>query len=264
MKITNSVLDKIVEKKAADLRILKEITPLSQLQELARNTAEQRRDFYAAISVPSKVCLIAEIKKASPSSGVLTENFNHVTIAQEYEASQSVSAISVITEANFFQGNLAFLQQIKDVTSMPIFRKDFIFDEYQIYESYVSGADALLLIAALLDQQTMRSLIDLTHQLSMGCLVETHSEDEISLALAAGAKCIGINARNLHDFTIDHDLFVKLAHSIPDSVIKVAESGLENTQDVQKVRGAGAQAILVGTSIMKATNKKEKIAELLS
>lgn len=264
MKKTNSVLDKIVEKKSQDLKILKKNITLKQLKELVSKSQMVPRDFYAALSVLNKVCLMAEIKKASPSSGILVKDFDHVRIAKEYEQSNLVSAISVITESNFFQGDISFLESVKEVTTMPIFRKDFIFEEYQIYESIIAGADGLLLIAALLDLQTMKKLITLTHKLGMGCLIETHSKAEIELAVEAGARCIGINARNLHDFTIDHNLFAQLSRFIPDSIIKVAESGIESNQDVKKVVKAGANAILVGTSIMKAENKDDKIRELIT
>ena len=175
-----------------------------------------------------------------------------------------VDAISILTENKYFQGQLAFIKEIKAITTIPLFRKDFIFDEYQIYESYLAEADALLLIAAALENRQLKHLLDVTHSLGLSALVETHSREEIEQALEAGAKIIGINARDLKTFEMHKDLFSQLVKFLPKNSIKVAESGLENKHDIKKVYNEGANAILIGTSIMKAQNIKEKINELLS
>jgi len=205
---------------------------------------------------------MAEIKKASPSEGLIRENFDPQEIAKSYEKSGRVDAISVLTESKYFQGDLKFIKDVKKVTSVPIFRKDFIFDEYQIYESFLAEADALLLIVAILKPKKLAHLIRLTSSLGLNCLVETHSQKEIEIALKAGAKIIGINARNLKTFKLNKELFEKLAPIIPKNIVKVAESGLKSPTEVQKVYREGANAILIGTSIMKSKNVRKAIEKL--
>ena len=263
MRQTNTILDNILHDKALEVEETKKTQPLSYSAVISRRQTKVR-DFLGAIRKPGELCIIAEIKKASPSSGLIRPDFDHMKIAAEYEASGLVNAISILTESKYFQGKLDFIKEIKGVTTIPLFRKDFIFDEYQIYESYLAEADALLLIAAALENEQLKHLLDVTHSLRLNALVETHSRAEIGQAIEAGAKIIGINARNLKTFEMHKDLFSQLVRYVPKDCVKVAESGLENAEDVKKVYDAGADAILVGTSIMKAENIKEKIRELLS
>lgn len=263
MKQTNTILDKILRDKALEVESAIKNQPLSYSTVISARQTEVR-DFRQALSQPGKLNIIAEIKKASPSAGLIRPDFNHLSIAADYETSGLVDAISVITESKYFQGKLGFIKEIKAITTMPLFRKDFIFDEYQIYESYLAEADALLLIAAALESKQLKHLLGVVHSLGLNALVETHSREEIEQALEAGAKIIGINARDLKTFEMHKNLFLQLVGFLPKNSIKVAESGLENEYDVKKVYDAGANAVLIGTSIMKAQNIKEKIYELLS
>ena len=262
MKKTATILDKIIENKKLELIAAKKEISLEYL----KNSIKKRiiRDFGGAIGKQDKLNLIAEIKKSSPSAGLVRKNFNHLSIAKDYQQSGLVDAISVLTEKKFFKGDISFIEDVKSVTSIPILQKDFIFDEFQIYEAYLAGADALLLIAAVLEQSELNNLLGLTDKLGMDALVEVHSEKEIETVLKAGAKIIGINARDLKTFRVDNSLFRRLSKYIPREVIKVAESGLEQRKDLEKAHKAGANAVLVGTSILEAKNIKLKLGELVS
>lgn len=263
MQKTDSILDQILERKALEVKTAKQLRPLSTLKSSLAARKSSVRDFSRAISKPGSVSVIAEIKKASPSAGVICEDFDPVQIGRAYQSSSMVNAISVLTDKDFFQGDLRFIAQVKAATTLPIFRKDFIIDEYQVYESFLAESDALLLIAAALDEDELRHLLQVSQKLGMSALVETHTAPEIQRALAAGASIIGINARSLHTFEMNAALFEELVPLIPDGVLKVAESGIETVADVQRVSRAGADAVLVGTSIMKASNKHQKLADLL-
>ena len=264
MKKTNTILDKVLSNKALEVSILKQVKPLSLLKRSLSRRKTNVRDFFNALGKPGKLNIMAEIKKASPSAGLIKPDFDHIKIAKEYQDSGLIDAISVLTEKRYFQGDIKFIRDIKKVTSIPILRKDFIFDEYQIYESYLAEADALLLIVAALEVSELKHLISLTHKLGMNVLVETHSEKEIEIALKAGARIIGINARDLNTFKVDNSLFERLSKYIPREIINVAESGLENKNDVKRVYDAGANAVLIGTAIMKSKNMKAKIENLVS
>jgi len=263
MQKTGTILDQILERKTLEVKASKKLRSLSALKEDLFRRKTSVRNFTQAISQPGQVSVIAEIKKASPSAGVICDDFDPVQIARAYQNSSRVSAISVLTDKQFFQGDLRFISQVKAVTKVPIFRKDFIIDEYQIYESFLAESDALLLIAAALDEEDLRHLLRVSQQLGMAVLVEIHTLPELQKSVAAGASIIGVNARSLHTFQMNSELFEELAPLIPSGVLKVAESGLETAADVQRVSRAGADAVLVGTSIMKAKNKQQKLAQLL-
>lgn len=263
MKKTNTFLDKILANKILEVESLKKFRPLTSLQNALLERKTEIRDFARAVSQPGRVSLIAEIKKASPSSGLIRKDFNHMLIAKEYEKSGLVDAISVLTDRKYFQGDIKFIRDIKAVTSVPVLRKDFIFDECQVYESYLAEADAILLIAAMLETKLLKSLINLAHKLGMNCLVEAHTKEEIEMSVNAGVKIIGINCRDLKTFKVKADLFKKLVKYIPQNIIKVAESGLTNNKDIRAVYEAHANAVLVGSSIMSSKNIQEKLKELL-
>ena len=263
MKITNTFLDKIVANKIKEVEALKKLRPLMSLKNALSERKTEIRNFSRAIIKKNKLHLIAEIKKASPSAGLIRPNFDHILTAKVYEKSGLVNAISVLTEKKYFQGNIKFIRDVKKVTSVPILRKDFIFDEYQIYESYLAEADAILLIVAVLEQSKLNNLLSLTHKLGMDALVEVHSEKEIEIALQAKAEIIGINARDLKTFKVDNSLFETLSKYIPREIINVAESGLEQRRDLENAYRAGANAVLIGTAIMKAENIQSKIKELV-
>ena len=218
-------------------------------------------DFASALSGDS-LKLIAEVKKASPSKGVLCPDFNPVALAKTY-AQGGAAAISVLTEANHFQGSLEHLAAIREEVSIPLLRKDFIFDPYQVYESAAYGADALLLIAAILSREQLEELLALSRRLGLECLVEVHNENEVEKALLAGAEIIGINNRDLNTFTVDIDTTRRLRPLIPEGRIVVSESGIKNRNDIKKIKEWGVNAVLVGEALVTAGNIPAKIKELL-
>lgn len=263
MKKTHSILDKILASKILEIKEKKRQKSLQQLKESLSKRKTEIRDFAAALGKPGTLNIMAEVKKASPSGGLIRKNFDHIAIAKAYQKSQLVSAMSVLTDEIYFQGNLSFISDIKTITTIPIFRKDFIIDEYQVYESYLAEADALLLIVAALTAEELKHLIQVTHHLKMECLVETHSKEEVETALHAGAKVIGINARDLKTFTLDKTLFSQLSPLLPDGIVKVAESGLETREELQAIYSQGANAALIGSSFMKAENINQKLKEVM-
>jgi indole-3-glycerol phosphate synthase len=206
-------------------------------------------DALAALSPASRVRIIAEVKRASPSRGVLADILDPAALAVSYQTG-GASAISVLTEGRKFGGSLADLEAVRDAVTVPVLRKDFIAEPYQIFEARAAGADLVLLIVAALDQATLARLFDLTHQLGMAVLVETHSAEEVSRALDIGAGLVGVNARDLSTFELDQDLFGSLAGQIPSGVIRVAESAVMSAADVQHYRDAGADVVLVGEALV--------------
>lgn len=198
----------------------------------------------------SELAVIAEIKKASPSAGVIREDFDPVQIAKSYMQAEA-NALSVLTDKTFFQGSLEYIEQIRSFVPVPILRKDFIIASYQILEARAFGADALLLIVAALDKKQLRKLLDHTHELGMEALVEVHSADEMGTAIEIGAKIIGINNRNLETFTIDLATTEQLAPLAPEGTVLVGESGLHAKDDIHRMIQAGVDAVLVGTHFMK-------------
>ncbi|HDP70306.1 MAG TPA: indole-3-glycerol phosphate synthase TrpC [Actinobacteria bacterium] len=254
------ILEKIVRDKKIELERQKENFPLDilerQISKLfpTRNFKDsfKKRDFG----------LIAEIKKASPSAGIICKDFNPVELAKIYEQN-GVSATSVITENNYFYGSLNFLKIVRGVTSIPVLRKDFIFDEYQIYESRVAEADAVLLIVAILTDKILIKLLNLAREMGLDALVETHTEEEIERALKSGAEIIGINNRDLNTFKVDITKSIKLSHLIPPDKIVVSESGIRDRADMVRLENSGVDAALVGETIMKSEDVGKKVRELL-
>ncbi len=235
--------------------------PLSRLEE---RIAQQKAplDFALALS-GNDTHLIAEVKKASPSRGIIRPDFDPVALAKTY-ASNGASAISVLTEAKYFQGSLNHLRDIrKALADVPLLRKDFIFDPYQVYESRAYGADALLLIVAILSQQQLEELLSLSHSLGLRCLVEVHSEGEIDRTLQSQAKIIGINNRDLNTFVVDINTTHRLRPLIPQPQIVVSESGISNRSHVEKLKGWGVYAMLVGEALVTAGNIQTKMRELI-
>ncbi|SRR5258708_18184809 len=259
-----SLLDQILENKRNEVQLAKEKNSLESLQHTLSDRKTEIRNFFAALGTPSRLHVIAEIKKASPSEKVIEPNFNPLEIALLYQNSGLVDAISILTDEKYFSGKLSYIRDIKNITKVPLFRKDFIIDEYQIYESYLAEADAILLIAHILEPVELQNLIQLTKKLGLQCLVETRNKAEIEMAVQAGTEIIGINARNLDTLEMNKHLFADLVSSIPTGILKVAESGLESSHDLQEVAAAGADAVLIGTTLMRAKNKKAKLEELLS
>jgi indole-3-glycerol phosphate synthase len=236
------------------------------LDKIAASTRERlvglkaQGPFEAALKVPG-LSFICEVKKASPSKGVIAEDFPYRQIAREYEAA-GAAAISVLTEPQFFQGNAVYLQEIARDVQIPCLRKDFIIDEYQIYEAKFLGAAAVLLICALLDEKQMTAFIKIAESIGLSALVETHRESEVESAVNAGARIIGINNRDLQTFAVDLDVTRRLAKRIPDNIVKVSESGIHVPDDIKRVKDCGVDAVLIGESMMRARDKKQYLQDL--
>ncbi|MBM3243262.1 MAG: indole-3-glycerol phosphate synthase TrpC [Candidatus Omnitrophica bacterium] len=219
--------------------------------------------FIEAISKPRQICLIAEIKKASASLGVIRENFSHIEIAKAYQDAQ-VSAISVLTEQDFFLGDISYLNEVKNLTNLPVLRKDFIFDKYQIYESRFYGADAVLLIAGIITQDELQEFSWLANELGMDVLVEVHDERELKKVLKLKTiSLIGINNRNLHTLEVDLKTVERLFPLIPKEKTVVVESGIKTSQDVLFLKILGVSAVLIGTVFMQAEDIPKKIEEIM-
>jgi indole-3-glycerol phosphate synthase len=229
---------------------------------LERQASERRapRDFRAALT-RNPPAIIAEVKKASPSKGVFTGDFRPIDIALAYAAG-GAAALSVLTEAEFFQGSLADLTFARAAVSIPVLRKDFTIDEVQIFEAAAHGADAILLIAAILTVSEMRGFRECAARFGMATLVEVHDEGELERALASGAEIVGVNNRNLHTFETRLETSLDLAAKIPSGVVRVAESGIVSRDDVRKLSGAGFQAFLVGETLMKSGDPAAALRDL--
>ncbi|MCX7872030.1 MAG: indole-3-glycerol phosphate synthase TrpC [Verrucomicrobiae bacterium] len=265
-----NILDVIVEEKKKEIELLPEQTINVEILKSALSfRGGDCRDFIGTLKNPrrSNVALIAEVKKASPSAGVICENFDHIRIAREYEKC-GATCISVLTDVKFFQGAPQYLSDIRKTVALPLLRKDFIIDERQILESIQLGADAILLIVAILDMQKLKRLHELIIKTGLSALVEVHDEEELLIAAEIGAKLIGINNRNLKTFKVDlstTERLAKMARSLPggDLLTIVAESGISRKEDVMRVYNAGANAILVGESLLRTGTISERIDTLL-
>ncbi len=258
------ILDEIVRKKRERLNDAKSRLSMQRLKTKIGERGKPR-DLKTAIQRLSgeTIKLIAEIKKASPSRGVIRNNFDPVAIAKIYEE-KTVNAVSVLTEEDFFQGNLQFIPQVRQVLTKPLLRKDFIFDEYQIYEARAYEADAILLIAALLEKNQAVEYLQLAGELGMSVLFEVHDFKELEMALSTDTEIIGINNRNLKTLNIDINTTFQLRREIPPGKIVVSESGIRTSGDVRKLADGGIDAMLIGTSFMEADDISGKIEELLS
>ncbi len=250
-KITDATRIRVAEQKA-------KVSPLN-MKKRAR-PSQNPFSFEKALS-GGDLSFICEVKKASPSRGVIVHNFPHVQIAREYEQA-GADAVSVLTEPEFFLGSGEFLKDIKKELSIPVLRKDFIVDEYQIYESAALGADAILLICALLKTESLQAFISAADALGLSCLVEAHDESEIASALAAGARIIGVNNRDLRTFTVDIQNSIRLRPLVPSDRLFVSESGIKTPANITALRKAGVDAVLIGETFMLSKNKKEELDHL--
>ncbi len=256
------ILDEIVSKKKERLGIAKHGVPLKGIKSMIAD-AGKPRDFRSAIkrNPDERIKLIAEIKKASPSKGVIREDFDPIQIASVYEKKQA-DAISALTEEDFFQGRLEFIPLIKNTITKPLLRKDFIFDEYQIYESRVNEADAILLIAAILSKNQAEEYLHLARELGLSVLFEVHDLKELETALSVNADIIGINNRDLKTLKIDFNTTYIIKKEVPSDKIVVSESGIKTRDDILRLESAGIDAVLIGTSFMEAKDIGKKIEEL--
>jgi indole-3-glycerol phosphate synthase len=258
-----NILEQIVRTRRLNLESRKKALPFEQIHKQAM---EQDLPLdLANVLHGDRIRLIAEVKKASPSRGVIRRDFYPVEIARTY-AENGAAAISVLTEVDHFQGSLEYLKNI-DVAlggrRQPLLRKDFIFDPYQVFESRAFGADALLLIAAILDPLKLQMLLDLSHELQLGCLVETHNRAEVGVAVASGARIIGINNRDLDTFKVDITTTQRLRELIPPDRIVVSESGIKDRNDIEKMKSWGVNAVLVGETLIASQDIAARMKELL-
>jgi indole-3-glycerol phosphate synthase len=254
------MLDKIIAQKREEVEQRKKEATITDLQQ---RIARQKPALDLALALKGDhIRLIAEVKQASPSQGMLSPNFNPTKLAQTY-AEGGAAAISVLTEANYFMGSIEHLAAIKEVVGLPLLRKDFIFDPYQVYESRAYGADALLLIVAILSQEQLKELVSLSHSLGLKCLVEVHNKGEVERAMPSEAGIIGINNRDLNTFTVDITTTRRLRPLIPQERIVVSESGVKNKRDIEKIGKWGVDAVLVGEALVTAGDVRAKMQELL-
>lgn len=254
---TDTILDKILAQKVVEIGKRANIVSFRSMREQAEHVSQPTRDFTAALH-HAHVALIAEVKKASPSKGILIAEFDPVAIAMTY-ADHGASAISVLTDEHFFMGHLDYLRAIQQAVTVPLLRKDFVVSPYQVYEARLYGADAVLLIVAALENAQLRDLRLLIESFGMTALVEVHNEDEAERALATGATLIGVNNRDLHTFRVSLDITAQLAPLMPVGVTLVAESGITNPDDIARMAACGAHAVLVGESLITAGTMPDSV-----
>ena len=255
------ILDTIAAATKIRVGAAKKAIPFLDMRKNALELPRGNFRFEKALREPG-VSVISEIKRASPSKGIITEDFPYIDIALEYEEA-GASAISVLTEPDFFKGSNHYLSEIKEQVTIPLLRKDFVIDEYQLYEAKVIGADAVLLICALLDTKTMSQYIVICDSLGISALVEAHTAKEVESAIAAGARIIGINNRDLKTFEVNLNTCIVLSDLVPEGTVFVAESGIKSPEDISILREAGADAVLVGETLMRSSDKRVAIARLM-
>ena len=255
------MLDEIVEKTEQRVENAKKIIPLDDLKnEVGLMDINDEFPFKKALS-GEDIAIIAEVKKASPSKGLIADDFDYLSIAKDYEAA-GASAISVLTEPYFFQGSDEYLSEIAKTVNVPVLRKDFVVDEYMIWEAKALGASAVLLIVSILDIVQLKQYLDLAHQLGLSAIVEVHDGDEIMRALSVGAEIIGVNNRNLKDFTVDIENSINLRRCVSGDVVFISESGIKSKEDVARLKENNVDAVLIGETLMKSDDKKAMILEL--
>ena len=262
-----SILDEILDHKRGEVAAARESVPIERLLDAARSQAPARGFARALRAAPGALAprLIAEIKKVSPAKGALNPDMDVRAMARLYEGA-GAAAISVLTDEKYFKGHLDDLRAVRSTVALPVLRKDFVVDAYQLVEARAAGADAALLIVGAFDQPltAIRSLLGTAREVGLDCLVEVHDEAELDVAIEAGAEVIGVNNRNLKTFEVALDVTERLAPRVPPTAILVSESGISTHGDAQRVRRAGASAILVGSAIVSAPDPAAKVRELIS
>jgi indole-3-glycerol phosphate synthase len=256
-----SILDKIVATKRTEIERAKATVSETELRSQIAD-APPVRNFFAPLAAGPPIHLIAEVKKASPSAGVIRTDFDPVRIAETYEA-HGASCLSVLTDVSYFQGSLEYLRQVRAAVQLPILRKDFIIDSYQVFEARAAGADAVLLIAECLDDCNLRKLFNAICELGMAPLVELYEPDNLQRVFDAGATLIGINNRDLRTFEVDLEHTIQMRKRVPDECVLVGESGIRTHEDTQRLQAAGVDAILVGESLMRQPDIGKAVDELL-
>lgn len=257
----NAVLDDILRTKKTEVSTAKKARPLEAVKDAITNVPPPR-DFQSALA-EHRTAIIAEIKKASPTKGILVHELDHRRIAQEY-ANGGASALSILTDREFFAGEGRFLNDVRSVTDLPLLRKDFIIDEYQIYESRFLGADAILLIVRILDERSLSSFRQTAESLGMAVVVEVHDENDVRIANKAGASIIGVNNRDLRDFSVSIQRAIRLRSLLRHDALAIAESGIRTADDIRTLRAAGYRAFLVGESLMMSPAKADMLRTLTS
>jgi indole-3-glycerol phosphate synthase len=258
---SQNILHRIVEARLASIAHRKRVLPEVALKIAVEKKVAPPRDFVDALSRTGGINIISELKKASPSRGVIRQEYAPAALAASLEEA-GAAALSVLTEEDFFSGSLADLKEASRVTKIPILRKDFIVDPWQVWETRAAGADSFLLIAAILDDSSLRELLDLGRSLKMEALVEVHSRQELERALAAGARIVGVNNRDLRDFQVHVETSLELAEAIPDDRIAVSESGLRSHDDLVRLQLAGFDAFLIGEQVMQSADPGAALREL--
>jgi len=252
------ILEKIAARTVERVAELKQIKSAEQVITEAKALDQSTGFPFERALGAEGLSFICEIKKASPSQGIIAQDFPYLQIAKDYEAA-GAAAISVLTEPYWFHGQDRYLTEINQAVSLPLLRKDFIVDSYQIYESKIIGASAILLICALLNTATLKEYLEIAHSLGLSALVEAHTEEEVRSALSAGARVIGVNNRNLKTFEVDITTSIRLRGLVPDDILFISESGIKSPEDVARLKANKTDAVLIGESLMRSNNKKEQL-----
>ena len=255
-----NILEQLAAHAKERVALAEQACPLEIIREKASRMEKGDGSFEKALKRPG-LSFICECKKASPSRGVIAESFPYLQIAREYQEA-GADAVSVLTESKWFLGSDRYLREIAETVSLPCLRKDFTVDEYMIYEAKLLGASAVLLICSILSSRQLREYLQVCETLGLSALVETHDEGEVDMALETGARIIGVNNRNLRDFSVDMENSRRLREQIPAEVLFVSESGVRTAVDAAALREIGADAVLVGEAMMRATDKRAMLAEL--
>ncbi len=255
-----TILEQLAEHAKERVEKNKKLISFDEIKNKALELPKSDFLFEKALKKPD-ISLICECKKASPSKGLIAPEFNYIKIAKEYEQA-GADCISVLTEPKWFLGSDNYLKEIAENVSIPCLRKDFTVDPYMIYEAKILGASAVLLICSILSEKEICEYIKICDELGLSALVEAHNEEEVKAALNSGARVIGVNNRNLKDFTVDTENSRRLSELIPKNILFVSESGVKTAEDIAILREIGADAVLIGETLMRAENKKEKLAEL--
>ena len=263
-----NILQEIAAKREIDIRNRKEKISLEEIKKRAEEIANEELLLEGAFTFlfqrnlkKEGIQFICEVKKASPSKGIIAEEFPYLEIAKEYEKANA-AAISVLTEPEYFLGKDEYLTEIVQNVKTPVIRKDFTIDAYQIYEAKVLGAKAVLLICSLLDDEKLKEFLEIAHSIGLSALVEAHDEEEVKRALKAGARIIGVNNRDLKTFTVDIQNSVRLRKLVPEDIVFVAESGIKTAEDIALLKENGTNAVLIGETFMRSENKEKLIKEL--
>ena len=260
--MSRNILEEIAERTRERIEAERRSTPLAEVRrqaEAKRSEAVPHR-FYDALK-KTGMAFICEVKKASPSKGLIAESFPYLDIAKEYEQA-GAEAISCLTEPYYFQGKDAYLEEITQTVQLPVLRKDFTIDEYMVFQAGSLMASAVLLICSILDDSQIHDFRQLAEELGMDALVEAHDEQEIERAMRAGARIIGVNNRNLKDFSVDNGNSIRLRRLVPKDIAFVSESGIQSRQDIERLQGSGVDAVLIGETLMRAPDKQAKLREL--